>query len=301
MVLRNFPGHGQNVERAIWEGKALPAEVTCACGDCEKRHRPNTLTPIIKSAAQHRAGSETFFYTDFSRAFSTQGDKEKEIVFGGCNLHAQLGSQSVLPQKIPEEATSITGRLHYRLEGTLSSPRLVIEGRGIRPPPAGEKPTPSSYLSLPLYKLDMPADGSLRLRSSFRALTKTGVFIYVQVSGRKHDLPSAPGADACVVDTVIQAPPSTISNPRLEEIGIRLNPLCTDCDMTRLAEVDFICIQHVALRAPLQFNHIFGIHIKSRGGEETHHLRLCWSSTSDGQPTTGMPHSGITGCFSFLR
>ncbi|KAF2084673.1 glycoside hydrolase family 85 protein, partial [Saccharata proteae CBS 121410] len=91
----HFPGHGAAMERCMWEGDALSDDITCGCRSASQ-HPTNTDNPITSSACWYPAGSPTFFYTNFSRAFASHDPALNEI-YRTKRLHAQLGSQSILP------------------------------------------------------------------------------------------------------------------------------------------------------------------------------------------------------------
>mgnify|MGYP004550244927 CR=1 FL=1 len=99
-TFEHFPDHGRNVEQTMWDGLDLPEDADCPCGNASKRHQPNKAMPVTGFATLYNAGSETFFFSDFSRAFSTHNDKEKKNLFSGYVMHAQLGSQSILPLRM---------------------------------------------------------------------------------------------------------------------------------------------------------------------------------------------------------
>lgn len=54
----------------MWEGSLLPSELGCDCQD-EKLHHTNSYqaNAITKYAREYPAGTSSFFYTDFQRAF----------------------------------------------------------------------------------------------------------------------------------------------------------------------------------------------------------------------------------------
>ena len=324
-TFEHFPGNGRDLERTTWDGTDLPADLTCSCGDCGKRHQSNKEATIGSSARLFNAGSETFFFTDFSRAISTHGDKEKDRLFSGAPMHAQLGSQSILP--VTPESLGMLSPLRHYVEDIAGRTRLVIEAREL--PLSATKKDPASSESnwmIPLFKFDMPADGSLRLRISYRDLSQRfhGVYFYLKVSGTIHGLTQSkcPQVDY-LLDLKIGTTPR--QNLRLEELGVYAGAKNAENGL-RLAEVDYICIQPVASypiplsrysfavddfvppvstsnctpKGPLQTHTISNIYTSPRGEGETKHLRLYWTHASEGQPTDGMPFSSITGAFAYF-
>ena len=87
------PEHRKAVERAVWEGTVLPADLEC---DCAPQTPHATLTyeehPIEKYAQQYPAGSTSRFQTNFGRAFSCEQDG-----LGNTVVSAHVGEQSILP------------------------------------------------------------------------------------------------------------------------------------------------------------------------------------------------------------
>ena len=327
-TFEHFPGYGSDVEQTLWDGAGLPTDATCPCGDPGTRHQPNKILFVTTSARMYSAGSETFFYTDFCRAFSRHGDRETEMLFDGCKTHAQLGSQSILPLRT-ESLNTPTNLLRHKVEDANGHSQLVIECLTL-PLPSTERNSMQTKgeWKIPLFKFDMPADGSLRLRMSYRDVLKTKqcASFYIVVSGMTHILNHSDqhGSDHHL-DVLISI--KGIASPRsarLEELGFLLKAIDADVS-TRLAEVDYICIQPVAshpsfpqlvfsrnntLQATppqdpqvdtLSQNYaIFNIRKISRDVREMKHTRLCWDHTSGSQSSQGMPYSAITGHFSYF-
>lgn len=323
-TFEHFPGYGRDVEQTMWDAEDLPEGITCSCGDCEKRHRPSKTMALTAFARQYSATSETFFFTDFSRAISTHSMNEKDALFDGFNIHTQLGSQSVLPLRI--ESLGMRTPLQHFIEDDSGRTQLVIEARNL-PSSSLKKdlaPTMHGWM-IPLFKLDMPVNGSLRLRVSYRDLSNMpqGVYFYVKVSGTIHGLvrKDIPQMDHLLDLEVRHLHDSSLQDPRLEELGF--HSIAFDAgNGTRLVEVDYICIQPIAafpilpepapfqqisvssrdlpLGSPIHTETVSGIHRSSRGEGETQQLRLCWAHTSTSHPMDGMPYSNITGPFSYF-
>ncbi|KAF3002897.1 hypothetical protein E8E13_001632 [Curvularia kusanoi] len=128
-TFEHFAGHGTEAERTMWDGADLPIDATCSCGDPSTRHQPNKTMHITTSAKSYSAGSDTFFFTDFSRAYSRHSDEAAESLFDGYKLHAQLGSQSILPLKMdPLDAPS---PLKHDIEDIGGRSQLIIEHSGL--------------------------------------------------------------------------------------------------------------------------------------------------------------------------
>ncbi|KAF9700889.1 hypothetical protein EKO04_000322 [Ascochyta lentis] len=298
-TFEHFPRHGRDVERTMWEGEELPEAISCSCGDCGKRHRANSAMPLVGFARQYSAGSDAFFFTDFSRAFSTHDDREKHVLFGGLTVHAQLGSQSILPLN----GASVTSpTLQHRLEDIPGRTQLVVETHNSLLSSAKDTTSSNRYWVLPLFKLDMPAHRPLQLRISFRDLTDGNLCFYATVSGTKHLFTAHNTQNNCVLNATIRAAPSSKLHPRLEELGVYVNAFEAKSTV-RLAEVDSICIQRVTAEVSLQSHDtysIYNIRTAALGEGDTRHLRLCWSHASSGRPVEGIPFSDVTGPFSYF-
>lgn len=336
-TFEHFPGHGRDMEATVWDGKNLPNGIDCSCGDCSKRHQPNETSPIASTAKEHNAGSEAFFFADFSQAFGSHSDEEEDILYGGAPLHAQLGSQSVLPLRT--ESIGMISPLRHKIERVAGRSQLVIEARNL-PPAVMKRDVAATVHSwgIPLFRLDMPIDGSLRLRISYRDVSEMsqGVSFYLKASCQaseeearrtgypvgyshkiynltRHDYPKVKHLDVELKIDSQYIP----ANLRLEELGF-WSQATND---RRLAEIDYICIQPVASypipSRPFVYrggyfqdvssrnsspdvpphHALFAIRKTSCGEGDTQHVRLSWSHTSS-EPVQGMPYSEITGAFS---
>ncbi|KAF2097945.1 hypothetical protein NA57DRAFT_40700, partial [Rhizodiscina lignyota] len=65
----HFPGYERRIERTMWEGLELPAPLKCDCGESELHKQVYPQHPIVRWASEFPAGSETFLFTKFKRAF----------------------------------------------------------------------------------------------------------------------------------------------------------------------------------------------------------------------------------------
>ncbi|KAF2129153.1 glycoside hydrolase family 85 protein [Dothidotthia symphoricarpi CBS 119687] len=293
----HFPGHGRAIERAMWEGTALSANIDCPCGDCASRHPSNQLYPITRFARESAAGSKTFFYTDFNRAFGTHDEREKEMLFDGKNTHSRLGSQSVLPRTAvsKEDDESSRSVLSHRLEDLEGQSQLVIE--------VYASLSPTSHIIneqfLPLFHLNMPADGTLQLTVCYRkpsspANVTTNFFVKSTSGLQIVPVPQIPGPH--VVTATIGTQSDTRST--LKELGVSVHGPLSSSSSVRLVEILSICITPAhSVQATVT---ITGIHIEEREQGETQHLRLCWTYGSSSERAKGLPHSDITGPCSYF-
>jgi hypothetical protein len=282
----HFPGHGRAIERAIWEGTDLPEGIECSCGNCTVRHRSNQDHPITKFAKAFTACSETYFFTNFRRAFATHGIREKEALYEGLYIHSQLGSQSPLP--LPP--CSDRSWLSYRLEEAEYQPYLAID---VQP---SASPSASTQCFLPLFYLDMPADNTLHLHISYTNKASGSRFvpsIYIRINSTTHLFPVQPGLNT---QTLTMPITGTASTPqRLYELGVQTSSLSLPSRSTTLLHIHSILISSAtALDSPPSTPSISNFTLTSHTYPRTH-MRLHWKSTGICVP--GMPCSAITGAF----
>jgi hypothetical protein len=293
----HFPGHERNVERTIWEGTSLPASIECSCGDCASRHPPNKELAVLRTARERVAGSEHFFYTNFSRAFSAHGDDAKYL-FDGSNMHSQLGEQSVLPRPVSLWAEGEYVTLSHHVEHQRDRHVLVIDF--IQKQPTGDY---GIQTWLPLYKLDMPADGSLQLSMVLDSdadprtpeMENMMIFIYFKTKEAIHyrslPLPQEP------IELVDDIP-----GARIKELGVQLRgPLTSPIrGPVRLMGIVEICITQKSTSLSMHPFHITQVRLENRGEGESKHVRLCWNyeeAAKSAWETRNMPRSEITGPF----
>ncbi|KAI5195186.1 hypothetical protein E4T39_08316 [Aureobasidium subglaciale] len=102
----------QDVERSMWTGSALPKSLNCECASksCHfvEGYRAH---PILEKAREHPAGSNTFFYSDFTQAFTKYSGHGST---GPTNrLQASLACQSITPRCVSRasDRNDIFGRM----------------------------------------------------------------------------------------------------------------------------------------------------------------------------------------------
>ena len=297
----HFPGNERAVEHAVWEGTPITKHTECSCGDCELRHRSNKDFAIIKTATEWAAGSEHFFYTDFSRAFGIHTDEVKDI-FDGHERHAQLGSQTILPRPIMQGFDDQAIKLSYRHSANAVSACLAIEATQKRLAQDRDQ-----EYSLPLYTLDMSTDTFLQLetytRSTLPETSKVFVSLYLKTSKTVRLLSIAKAASfQWMTNAVKYQDPEE----RIEELGVYARGLpSTEVGyITQLLEIAEIRIAPKTLEQPSRPYSIDQIRVECRGEGETRHIRLCWScetvDKSEVGATEGVPCSEITGSFSYF-
>ncbi|KAG9195773.1 mannosyl-glycoprotein endo-beta-N-acetylglucosaminidase [Alternaria panax] len=324
----HFPGHERDVERMIWEGTKLLEGIECSCGDCKFWHPQNREWSILRTARERPAGSEHFFYTDFSRAFSTHGDQAKDT-FDGHDVHAQFGQQSILPRPEVLAPLSKVVTLSHHIANEEDAHVLVIEATQHRPydrekegqqavdhiPQLVDETDGIPFIHentieerLPLYKLDMPADGSLQLSivpsiphlpSVTPETCDRHLSIYYKTTSSTHHLPVClPSSGAKLEDPVPDA--------RITELGIHLKGPWTApvSEPVRLLGIKEICITPRST-FPIQRPEITHVRLEERGEAEGRHVRICWNyndvSSLGSWKEKGMPFSDVTGPFSYFE
>lgn len=294
----HFPGCGRAIERAVWEGTALSKSIDCSCGNCSSRHPSNQQYPVSRYARRFPAGSKTFFYTNFSRAFATHGEREKEILFDGKDVHSCLGSQSILPPTMIslESDEKTTNVLFHKLEDQEGRPHLVIEAYV----PLFQTDHTISDQYLPLYHFNMPADGTLQLSISYRKPSNsvdvaTHFLLKFDSGSQLISVPQVPGTH--VITATIGTQSGT--NTNLQELGVSVNGLLPASSPCRILEILSICIKPT--RSKQREGIITNILVDGREQGETHHLRLCWRFGDTNERVHGLPYSHITGSCSYFE
>ena len=200
--------------------------------------------------------------------------------FDGHDIHAQLGQQSVLPRPAILAPGSGAVTLSHRIENEQNSHILVITATQNRPT---DPETIEEHL--PLYKLDMPADGSLHLSAvpspaspSYITpqTTDAVISIYFKTTQGTHYLPSPLSSDPQRL--IDQAP-----NARIRELGVHLKgPWGAPVGETvRVLGIRDICITPRFTLHHIPVFEIVDLKLVQCGqeqGEEDHIVRLIWKT-----------------------
>ncbi|KAF2640793.1 hypothetical protein P280DRAFT_399484 [Massarina eburnea CBS 473.64] len=305
-TFEHFSGsYSHEIEKSVWEGYPLPDGITCACGDYRTQHPSSQRRGIVHYATHYPAGSATFFYTDFSRGFGRHDYLEAAKLYGGKQMHAQVSSQSILPHAIgPSVADQFrqdVNILSRKLEDPLGRTRLAIETYSAMP--RGDDMVIYER-SLPLFKLDMPSNGSLKLDVTFHDLLQTldaTLSLYMKFNNGVRLLPCKGKHNIeCLVE--LEDPPNGSEGGRLQELGIHLRAPHMGEEPRRLLEIQYIRIithRHVTHDCTT----IGNIRIVRRGDKDTEHWRLCWTYDDGNEAksrTFDIPYSDITGPFSYF-
>ena len=115
------------VDRFMWEGQSnlIPVVrgLTCGCTEGSKTHLGNdngvgfSQSPIFKYAKQYPAGSEGFFYTDYSEAM---------LQLAAGRYQAQIAQQSIFPAVRSSPLTSLSGTMPAQLNNSSSVSKCTI-------------------------------------------------------------------------------------------------------------------------------------------------------------------------------
>ncbi|KAH7412151.1 glycosyl hydrolase family 85-domain-containing protein [Phaeosphaeria sp. MPI-PUGE-AT-0046c] len=289
-----------SIQRVMWEGRELPKNTECSCGNALIRHQASG-PPIITNAMLHPAGSESFFYTDFTRAFACSEDKEQ--MHHGYVMHAQLGSQSPLPNPSPVVGQDDHCSITHRLEGRVHAPaRLIIESHESLP--TSNDKHEKGIRWLPLYKLDMPADDSLHLvitcRNLLSSKSEAVASFYIRLSNQKQprllNINMTGGHDT--IRTRLGTPSAPHDSARVQELGFHLVGSVGEGTVPVVETTSILIMPRVASQTPSRCS-IHNIRLQTHTTDENSHTRLCWEYADNTESEVyGVPYSDLTGPFS---
>jgi hypothetical protein len=297
----HFDTQRRGVECSMWDGDEFPEDANCTCDGRPHGGRGMSIVPvvrpeaIIRSARSYPAGSESFFYTDFSRAFSPH-IPEMDHVYGGKNTHSQLGAQSIIPRSIHRRRRRDSHRSIYG--ELLSQPsRLAIYHE-------------SNELTdtLQLFDLDMPADGVLQLKIIHKNLLATTYPELILDFGSKSSIVPL-GRETDEIQTLQfllrdHLPEVSLENPRLSALSIHIEHCEATCSHGLGIEIFELSI--LPLDIPQLSCAIVNVRLESRGEDEGTHWRLVWdfnvrqADLESSMRSLGLPYSDVTGLFAYF-
>lgn len=300
----HFSHHGRGIQRTMWEGEEFPRGTECPCGNDSIRHRA-TGPPIITNAMLHPAGSEMFFYTDFLRAFTGYQD-DKEQIHDAHIVHAQLGSQSLLPNSSPTIEQGKTSSITCIVEGPVyGTAKLVIESRESQS--VSEDDSEKAVRWLPLYKLDMPANDTLSLtitcRTLFPIVSKANPSFYVKFSNQQEPqlFEIDTSGNQHVIRTNLSTSPASDATARVVELGFHLAGSVGEGTVPVVEATSILIMPHAAHQTP-GICSIHSIRLQTHTADENSHTRLCWDYTDNSKSRVpDVPYSNITGPFSHFE
>lgn len=245
-TFEHFQGQGRAMEKVVWEGASLP-RVSCSCGDVSTQHPSCKERHITSTAKEFPVGSESFFYTDFSRGFGRHTKTEADQIYDGMLVHSQLASQSILPSssrsKLNDDAIEKTPSiLSHELEDVAGQTQLVVNVQSHIT--HDECDTRGHDTWLRLFLLDMSTDTEeiLYLNVVFKLLLQApgaSLSFFLRFSNGIRLVP-------CSQEHGFQYPlrltDETTTSGRLQEIGIHLRGAYLIDKPTRIMEIQSIRI-----------------------------------------------------------
>lgn len=272
------------VEKAMWTGAALPEKLRCDCASRNRHSIQGYMTcPILQSAQEFPAGSDTFFYTDFSPAF--EEFTGPRAVAEETQVRADLISQSVLPRSNLYSSTqnvvfSQVESCPSRLSLYIHSPDEVVNTQRI----------------LGLFRLSMPASEGLLISVKYRkAEVPSALCVWLHLEGLDIQIPLA--EQQKTVTTEIRANEAdTLTGISLQVEG---HVETTSTSALLVAEIMSICVHQRCKRVR---NYTISDATLVELDENTSCLSWKFSNeTSNTGPTDdGLPFSSLSGPFSFF-
>lgn len=265
------------VEITMWTGAALPEKLRCDCASRSRHSIEGYMDrPILRYAQELPAGSDTFFYTDFNRAFEA---------VTGTQVRASLISQSVSPR--PSIHSGTQKDIFSQVESCPSRLSLYIcaLGENVHAP-----------RTLCVFKLSMPASEGLLISVKYRKLkTPSSLRVRLNLEGLGVHIPLvaeqemiARKSHANEADTL-----TGISMQYEGHVGtIDTSPLL-------VAEITSICVRR---RSKIVRDYTISDATLVELDDTTSCLSWKFNNeTSNASPTDdGLPSSNLTGPFSFF-
>lgn len=336
----HFPNHGRDVERAMWEGVALPDALQCGCDTPDTHSKaPYQDMPIARFARESAAGSGRFFYTNFERAFQDRQDCD------GRSQFAHVGAQAVLPliddpnRKAEQvardwisEFDKTRGGIHVHcIELRSNPPRAAFLLKTFAPPSGSMHTYPPDHLfevrdkAVRLYNLSIHDTTDLDFSITYtKRATPRALDLSIHL-GCPHPpiiLPSR----ACNRETLVvplddpsqdrlyrpieKAPEDLLHLDTKDKFISHISVMCGGLlpksqlqpgTVTELFEIHELCIKKRTRSSP--HNSLTNLRLVRRAGDCMSHTRLAWNYLADEtqRGRSGMPYSDCTGPFSYFR
>jgi hypothetical protein len=270
------------VEKAMWTGAALPETLCC---DCTLRNRHSIAGymdyPILQSAREFPAGSDAFFYTDFTQAFEAVAgpgaDAEK--------IQANIVSQSVLPR--PSTYSSTRKDIFSQLESC--PPRLCLYA-------SAQGENAYSHKTIDLFKLNMPASKRLLIILKYRKPeTPASLRVWLHLEGLGVQIPLAEQQN--LITTEISAHEAAT----LTGISLRVEGYIGTISTNTLLVAEIMSI-YVRRKSKAARKYTISDATLLELDEAASYLS--WKFNNEMRNTNpgddGLPHSNLTGPFSFF-
>ena len=292
--------YSRAVDRFMWEGTPDIDKLdglTCSCGVGTHRRPDFKDNPIVKFAKQYPAGSDGFFYTDYTEPVSYIGPKQ---------FRADIGQQSILPAPNERSAT-LNSTIDDKTVGNLSA---VFKNGQSKCAIELSRATAVSSISgetlegsLTIHKTSARGDLDLDLIIIYQKLAA--------ISGLEIRLFAVCGGTTR--SKVLLADPQKrnfqvlqIRNTqdRITALGISVScPAQALANLSTggtLAVLDIFSLTLKPTKESYPAGDINEIKLVQRGGQvaKTAHYRLAWSIPNTTSSSTYLPWSPITGPFS---
>ncbi|KAL9102867.1 MAG: hypothetical protein Q9163_002019 [Psora crenata] len=308
------------VDKAMWEGSALPDELYCDCKIGRPHHRIGFhSSPIVKGAREYPAGSYCFVESDFQGPFRQIGDQGPygELLYG-----SDLGFVKRLPRSPSFPINDIIDpNLQWELRISDShSPgddesclQLYLKATV----PSAPGPCSLSYSDhshrLCLFNLDMPADNTLTARimcqraQATKRIRNAGLYAAYRVSSSGEltyaDITVPVAKEKRDYDIPIRMPPSERDpdgreTGRLVEFGVFCGDSIEDYSMSKLEILRIYSLIIRPLAEPSLAATITNARILTRQSGSNCEKRLAWDWIYPREHwPAGRPWSKVTGPF----
>jgi hypothetical protein len=272
------------VEKAMWTGAALPEDLRCDCASRSRHSIAGYMNyPILQSAQELPAGSDTFFHTDFTQAF--EAVTGPQAVAESTQVRANLASQSVLPRQSTYSSTQ--KEIFGQVESRPSRLSLYICALG---------ENLYAHKILDLFKLNMPVSQGLLISVKYRKpKTPASLLVWLHLEGLDVQIPLAEQQNK--ITTEIQANEADT----LTGISLRVKGYVGTISTNTLlvAEIMSICVRR---RSTVVKNYTISDAALVELDEAT--SCLSWKFNNEARDTNpgdgGLPFSGLTGPLSFF-
>ncbi|KAL8789645.1 MAG: hypothetical protein Q9213_001081 [Squamulea squamosa] len=318
------PSVAQQVDESLWTGASLPEELFCDCHGRKPHHtafyRDN---PIVRFAQEYPTGSSSFFESTFKQAFWEKPQTNQVLPA----LSSQDPSPNLIPLSMQDWEEIHEGPMARVLYGKLNSNTQVAdhitslivftkmagcweegEDQFVNCGAAGKTPRQVAK-RLRLYKLDMPADGSLEATVEARNNTRLQCGFYVAYGNpdgqpleyTDHAMPLPGLSPGSFISFPIQN-----SKQRLVEFGVFLEGGPDQSQPMALLDINSIVIKPLKAREVEALETTFTIRDirlvkKVRGSQTDKRNAWRWTKKTELQGQlwpVGMPWSQTTGPFS---
>ena len=307
----------RSVERALWEGCQLPVEVCCNCHGRPHHTGDYRKHPILHYARESPAGSLSYLYTDFTKAFLSASN----------GVRSCLSSQAVFPHVEPTAISDnerldddpSTQALDCKLEAGLLCVRVIhkaCQEVELRRQEAGkpddalvpkEEPT-----HLCLFKLNMPGDGSLCANAHFACSNVSGTIGFYSAYqgpnrarlGFKYHavLPgNLPAAESRSLLDSSNTASIRLRGPAPEYQLVEFGVFCQGCSLGKASQV-VMMVQSIGIASFVELDHNFhvvniSVAQQKKNTDAEMQLTWQWEGNEDRWPE-GLPWSKTTGPFS---